>query len=835
MSDKMTLLITDDRPDNLLIISSLVSEYFPNIEIFTASCAADGIRLAIERQLDVGLIDVQMPEMDGIEMCRRLKADPRTRQMALILLTAHSAEPTLKARGLEAGADDFINRPFDNAEFVARVKVMLRIKCAEGELRDVNQNLEERIADKTWELHRNEERLRQISENSQEWIWEVDADGLYTYCSPSVKMLGYTPGEVVGKKSYSDFFHPADQEELKCAAFQTFGKKQPFRGFVNRNIAQNGETLWLETGGVPVIDRNGDLLGYRGADSNITERIRAENLQNAQLRLIDLAATHTIPEFLQFFLVEAKTLIESEVSFYHFVEADQETLSLQAWSTNTVETMGTNISEDSHYPISTGILTDCFHQRKPVIYNDYASILHKKDLPEGHAPIIRQLVVPVIREKRVMAILGVGNKTVNYTKEDVITLQRLADVGWETVVRKRIDAERALLMSAIEQAAESIVITDKQGLIQFVNPTFEKITGYSREETLNQDPRIFSSGKTPSSHYQEMWDRLLCGESWRGRFVNKKKDGTFYTEDAVVSPVIDAAGVTTHYVAVKTDITQSLEQEEKLKVSQGILVQQEKLAAIGQLAAGVAHEINNPVGYIASNLSSLRKYGEKLTDYLTSLGDIFSSLSSEQQLQIKERAKQYKVKRLMDDMPELIEEALEGTTRIQKIVQGLKCFARQDSDTPAPVDINESLESAITIIWNEIKYNSKLERDFGELPPINGFSQQLGQVFMNLIVNASHAIEKDGIIQVKSRYDQGNIVVSIQDNGCGISEANLKKIFDPFFTTKAIGKGTGLGMSIASEIIQKHGGTISVKSIQGEGTTFIISLPENGIGSTALD
>ena len=216
MSEVMSVLIVDDRQDNLLILSSLISEYFPTIEIFTAPSAADGIKLAINRNIDVALIDVQMPEMNGIEMCRQLKVDPRTRQMALILLTSHSADPGLKVNGLEAGADDFINRPFDNIEFVARVKVMLRIKGAENDLYKLNQDLEhdlvDMVASRTRELeqelaerHRiesalreSEEQHRSILHTAMDGFWRVDMQGRLlevnmSYC----RMSGYREGELL--------------------------------------------------------------------------------------------------------------------------------------------------------------------------------------------------------------------------------------------------------------------------------------------------------------------------------------------------------------------------------------------------------------------------------------------------------------------------------------------------------------------------------------------------------------------------------------------------------------------------------------------------------------
>lgn len=266
-------------------------------------------------------------------------------------------------------------------------------------------------------------------------------------------------------------------------------------------------------------------------------------------------------------------------------------------------------------------------------------------------------------------------------------------------------------------------------------------------------------------------------------------------------------------------------QESKLKESQTLLIQQEKLAAIGQLAAGVAHEINNPLGYISSNLGRLKTYGDRFASYFQELDGLITELPQESRKALEEKRKKYKIDQLIEDLPELVEESQEGSGRIKKIVEGLKCFSRSDSEEATPVDINECLENSITIVWNEIKYNANLEREFSDVPPVRGYPQQLAQVFMNLLVNASHAIEKDGLIRLSTCRTGDMIEVRVSDNGEGIQPDHLPRIFDPFFTTKPVGKGTGLGMSIAREIIEKHGGSISVTSEVGQGTVFSVVLP----------
>lgn len=264
----------------------------------------------------------------------------------------------------------------------------------------------------------------------------------------------------------------------------------------------------------------------------------------------------------------------------------------------------------------------------------------------------------------------------------------------------------------------------------------------------------------------------------------------------------------------------------ELKDTQTKVLQQEKMASIGQLAAGVAHEINNPLAFISSNLGTLGKYIDRLTEFINTQSEIIESFKSiEVMKRVREKRDNLKLDYIAEDIKELVKESLDGSDRVRKIVQGLKTFARVDEADYKCADINECIESTINIVWNELKYKTKLKRDFGNLPPTKCFPQQLNQVFMNILINAAHAIEKQGEITVKTWHEEGFIFIAISDTGCGIPDENLTRIFEPFFTTKEVGKGTGLGLSIAYEIVKKHQGEITIQSEVGRGTTFIVKIP----------
>ena len=262
----------------------------------------------------------------------------------------------------------------------------------------------------------------------------------------------------------------------------------------------------------------------------------------------------------------------------------------------------------------------------------------------------------------------------------------------------------------------------------------------------------------------------------------------------------------------------------ELKVKQSQVLQQEKMASIGNLAAGVAHEINNPMGFISSNLNTLGKYHDRLTTFLNSLSS-FAEDGGGSLEEVRGLRASLKIDYILGDLKDLIAESLEGAERVRRIVQDLKSFSRVDEAEFKFADINQCLESTVNMVWNELKYKASVVKEYGDIPAVKCYPQQLNQVFMNLLVNAAQAIEGPGEIKVRSFEEGGAVCVSISDTGCGMPEEHLKRIFEPFFTTKEVGKGTGLGLSIAYDILKKHKGEIRVKSEVGKGTTFTVVVP----------
>jgi len=268
------------------------------------------------------------------------------------------------------------------------------------------------------------------------------------------------------------------------------------------------------------------------------------------------------------------------------------------------------------------------------------------------------------------------------------------------------------------------------------------------------------------------------------------------------------------------------------------LLQADRMASIGQLAAGVAHEINNPIGYIQSNLGTLREYVSSMFRLIDAQDAALHRLQAEQPeqaRQLEDIREQIDFEFLAKDLPTLLAESQEGISRVRKIIQDLREFSRAGhSESWTVADLHAGLDSTVNIVWNDLKYKVELIKRYGEVPLVECLPSQLNQVFLNILVNAGHAIEQRGQIVISTRADAEHAYIEISDTGKGIPEENLARVFEPFFTTKAIGKGTGLGLSISYGIIKKHNGEIDVRSELGVGTTFLIKLPlRQPAGTTA--
>lgn len=394
--------------------------------------------------------------------------------------------------------------------------------------------------------------------------------------------------------------------------------------------------------------------------------------------------------------------------------------------------------------------------------------------------------------------------------------------------------------AALRAAANVVVITDRAGAVVWTNPAFTRVTGYAPEEVLGQNPRVLKGEPQSPEFYRELWSTISSGQVWHGEFRNRRKDGSPLIEDATITPVCDERGGITHFIAVKQDITERKQAEQERTLLEMQLRHAQKLESIGQLAAGIAHEINTPTQYVGDNLRFVQESLAQLQPVLllphqllqaAKEGRLTATTIAHAEKTLAEADLNY----LATELPKAIEESQQGVERVSRIVRAMKDFSHPGSDEKTLVDLNKAIESTLTVARNEWKYVAQLVTNFApDLPRVLCLPGEFNQVILNLIVNAAHAIADalptkataKGTITVTTKLDGAWAEIRIADTGTGIPEAARGRIFEPFFTTKTVGKGTGQGLAIArSVIVDKHGGTIQFETETGTGTTFIIRLP----------
>jgi PAS domain S-box-containing protein len=666
-------------------------------------------------------------------------------------------------------------------------------------------------------LEANENYLRDILETEPECVKLLDADGnLLMMNRAGLDMIDADTLEQVKGKCVCPLVTESSRDafiELNRQVFQGVPGTLQFEA-----IGLKGRHVWLETHAVPFRNENGDIVALLGITRDITEQIRSETLLRARIRLNKIATKTGLDDLIQAALDEAETLTGSNIGFFHFMDSDQNTLLLQAWSTNTLANMCRAEGKGKHYSVDmAGVWVDCVRERKPVIHNDYNSLSHKKGLPEGHSPIVRELVVPIIREGRIDAIIGVGNKAIDYTEQDAEMLTQFASTACDIAMRKKADRalkkSEDLLTDIIELSPISMAIVSMDGTIERINRRAIETFGYVPEDIPVME-RWWMLAYPDESYRAEViaqWTGLAGkaiaekSEIERREYRVTCKDGTVKTALIFGIPVSDKIFV------IFDDITDRKHAEEERLNLERQLLHSQKLESLGVLAGGIAHDFNNLLMAIIGNAD---------------LG----------------------LMRINKESP-----AVENLHRIEQAAERAADLARQmlaysgkGKFVVENIDLNHLLEDMLHILEVSISKKAALRFDLHQdLPTVEADATQIRQIVMNLVINASEAIgEKNGVISIttgcmdcdrsylKDVWQDENITdglyvyLEITDTGSGMDKKTLSKIFDPFFTTKFTGRG--LGMAAVLGIVRGHKGAIKVCSEPKKGTTFTLLLPASG-------
>jgi PAS domain S-box-containing protein len=422
---------------------------------------------------------------------------------------------------------------------------------------------------------------------------------------------------------------------------------------------------------------------------------------------------------------------------------------------------------------------------------------------------------------------------------------------------RHLHNELELRDSALAATAAHFLIADvrRRGWpIVYVNRAVAADHGYEPRELLGKSPVFLTPPELNAAALQELNQGMRHGHTVRTQVLSRRKDGSTFWAGITLAPIRDAQGRVTHYLGIGSNITTRLEEQERAKQLQARLTAEmqerermaielrlaQKLESVGRLAAGIAHEINTPIQYVGDSVLFVQSAQAEVDRLLRTCTAAFARIASgEPATEVLESVRKVRddidLEFLGTEIPKACERTLEGVQRVAGIVRAMKEFAHPGQVEQSAADLNHAIETTLTVARSEYKYSAQVETHFGVLPDVICNVGELNQVFLNLIVNAAHAIRESGKdvstgrISITTERARDQVLIHITDNGCGIPKENLEKVFDPFFTTKEVGRGTGQGLAITrSIVVDKHRGHVEVQSEPGVGTSFILSLPLEG-------
>jgi PAS domain S-box-containing protein len=599
------------------------------------------------------------------------------------------------------------------------------------------------------------------------------------------EMIGYEREELIGKSAR--ILYPTDEE------FNYVGREKYIQisahgtGTVETKwICRNGSIIDILLSSTP-IDTTNLKAGVTFTALDITARKQAE--RKLQYAYEQIRATGEQMRAQYESLVESeRSLRESEGKYRRLTETAHDVIiSVDLnFKITYVNQSFLNLAGDSN-PVGLSLLDFT----PPHLHELQKAIMEKRR--EGFSDVLTfewDMNLPT-GKKAVFDIRG------TLITEDEIPAGVLF-VARDITERKRAEDELRRLSTAIEQAAEDIVITDPEGLIQYVNPAFEKITGYSKVEAIGRKPSILKSGIHDTAFYENLWNTIKEGSVWTGHIINRRKDGNLIYEDATISPLLTSKGELTGYVSLKRDVTDAVKLEFQLRQAQ-------KMEAIGTLAGGIAHDFNNILGAMMgyAELARLRIKDEKAYSYL--------------------------------------DQILQACDRARDLVKQILTFSRQSEPEKKPIVLIPLIKEVVKFMRSSLPATIAIEQKItASSDVVMADATQMHQLLMNLCMNAGHAMKgKGGLLEItaedvsleghESQHDslpKGRYLhLAVRDTGSGIEARHLGKIFEPYFTTKKQGEGTGLGLSVVDGIVKSHGGEIKVYSEVGRGTVFHVYLP----------
>jgi PAS domain S-box-containing protein len=605
---------------------------------------------------------------------------------------------------------------------------------------------------------------------------------------------------------------PCSGKEVVCPLKKAI-KSSAFEQIEHTHRNSHGRKRSIEISCSPILDEDGDVTQIIKLFRDVTEQKRREQRRDAQVKLSKLAVNSTSKALIKAFLDEAENITESKIGFFHFVDEKHALIKLKAWSTNTVNNMCKATDNTGHYPKEkAGVWADCLRTRKAVIHNDYESLSNKKGLPDGHAPVVRELVVPVLKNDQVVAVLGVGNRESNYVTEDCENVKILSDMAWDIISHKQIEeklqaSEARFSKMFFSSPDATILLRLSDGNIIDVNVAFEKIFGYERQlckkkSFLSLKPWL-DKGIT-----QFILKELQKGNRVQGLEIQCQRSSGA-TFDAAISCDTTTIEQEAHLIVIIRDISKRKAAEKEKQALENQLQHARKMESIGTLAGGIAHDFNNI-------LSAIMGYTQLVMASVPDTSENHQRLNN----------------------------ILTAGRRASDLVSQILTFSRNDNDVQdlKPVKIQFIIKEVLRLLKSSIPATIRIKQNIqNDCGMVLANPTQIHQIIMNSCTNAYQAMKlTGGVLSVSLQQvelHRKDLVItphltpgpyaqlSITDNGPGIPRNIQDRIFEPYFTTKSKGEGTGLGLATVHGIVTGLKGNITVYSDPGKQTTFQIVLP----------
>lgn len=731
-----------------------------NYRVETANSGKEALKKISSDAPDLILLDISLFDMNGLDMCKNLKNDPQYSNICVVLMSGYESKDNVQA-AFQAGAADFIPKSILHIALVPRIANQIRLLESETVIRSGLTKYEN------------------IFKTAGDAMFILkQEDGKLLDANPAAEtMYGYTHKEFLNLSAIDLSAEPEKSDEAR----KTGQKKAALR----YHRKKDGTVFPVDISANYYTENSQKLSVVNIRD--ITDQVTTQDgLLKSQEHY--KAIFENFPALIWFSGLDALC--------YYFNKT---------WLTFT----GRSLEEERGNGWAEGVHPDDF-DRCLKIYLDNFNVQKPFDMDyrlKHHSGEYRW-------------ISDHGQPFYDENGEFAGYIGSCYDIS----EKKNRELELLKLQSAIEQIDTTIVITDANGRIEYANPFALELTGYTAQETIGKNPRIFKSGKHDKAFYAKLWQTISRGDIWKGFLTNRKKDGSFYEEEATIAPVKNKEGKIVNYVAIKQDISDKLQLEEKLRRSQ-------KMEAIGILAAGIAHEINSPMQYILDNTRFLEDSVKDFIALVNALSNHNFKCDPANCAEIKRLVQNLDINFLKLEIPQAITENIVGIGKIRTIISALKDFSFPRSFILTDTDVNKNLETVLLISASSWKGYAEMEKQLApNLPLVPCYADELNQVFINLLVNAVDAIrekhDKKGVIKISTALVGEFVQITIADNGVGIEDKIKNKIFQPFFTTKDVGKGTGQGLAIVYDIIYNlHKGSIDVNSEVGKGTEFIIKLP----------